>query len=149
MTSPSPLAGEGLGRGETSRPTAYQIRSRAKEMRSAPTEAEQRLWQILRAKRLSGFKFERQVPIDSFIVDFVCLARRLIIEADGGQHGEVDGKRDFYLKAQGFRVLRFWNNDIFNNEEGVVERILEALEAPLPQPLSRRGERGLKGAFHG
>jgi very-short-patch-repair endonuclease len=119
-------------------------------MRSDPTEAERKLWQILRAKRLSGFKFKRQVPIDSFIVDFVCLRRRLIVEADGGQHGaEVDGRRDAYLKARGFRLLRFWNDDIFNNEEGVTLTILDALTRASPQPLSRGGERGLDGALHG
>ena len=109
-------------------------------MRHAPRDAEHRLWQILRARRLSSFKFRRQMPIASFIVDFVCLGRRLIVEADGGQHGEdVDAGRDFYLKTQGFRVLRFWNNDIFTNEEGVIERILEALEAPLPNPSPAEG----------
>ena len=70
---------------------------------------------------------------------------RLIVEADGGQHSEeADAERDAYLVAQGFRVLRFWNNDILGNEDGVATRILEALEAPLPQPLSRRGERGFR-----
>lgn len=109
-------------------------------MRSAPTDAELRLWQILRAKRLAGYKFKRQLPIDSFIVDFVCLRQRLIIEADGGRHGEAaDLGRDAYLKAQGFRILRFWNNDIFTNEEGVTERILEALLTPLPNPSPAEG----------
>ena len=109
-------------------------------MRSAPTDAEARLWKILRAKRLSGYKFRRQQRIDSFIVDFVCLDRRLIVEADGGQHGaDADAKRDAYLKAQGFRLIRFWNNDILSNEEGVALSILTMLEEPSPQPLSREG----------
>jgi very-short-patch-repair endonuclease len=109
-------------------------------MRSAPTDAEHRLWQILRAKRLSGYKFKRQVPIDSYIADFVCLRARLIVEADGGQHGaETDAIRDHYLETQGFRVLHFWNNDIFTNEEGVISRILGALESPLPNPSPARG----------
>jgi very-short-patch-repair endonuclease len=106
------------------------------------------LWQILRAKRLAGFKFKRQLPIDHYIADFVCVQRRLIVEADGGQHSEsaADAKRDAYLRAQGFRVLRFWNNDIFNNEEGVLTSILHALERPLsPTPPPQRGE-GLSGA---
>ena len=110
-------------------------------MRRAPTEAEHRLWQMLRAKRLSGYKFKRQLPIDSFIADFVCLPHRLVVEADGGQHGtEADARRDAYLRAQGFRVLRFSNNDIFDNEEGVLESILNALESPLPNPSPARGE---------
>jgi very-short-patch-repair endonuclease len=118
-------------------------------MRSAPTDAEHRMWQILRGKRLTGYKFKRQVPIDQFIVDFACLAGRLIVEADGGQHsGDVDAGRDAYLRAQGFRVLRFWNNDIFGNEEGVLQCILSALEAPLPNPSPAEG-RGALGVHHG
>ena len=103
-------------------------------MRSDPTDAERRLWTILRAKRLAGYKFKRQVPIDHYIADFVCLRHSLIVEADGGQHGEdVDRRRDAYLKAQGFRILRFWNNDILTNEQGVAEAILNAL-SPTPLP---------------
>ena len=109
-------------------------------MRSAPTEAEDRLWQTLRAKRFEGFKFKRQQPVDHYIVDFVCLASRLIVEADGGQHAENpdDKRRDDYLRAQGFRILRFWNNEIFDNEEGVCEAILAVLTAPLPAAAARR-----------
>ncbi len=153
MTSPSPLAGEGKLSRSDSRERGRQklLRERAKSMRGTQTPAEHRLWQLLRAKRLAGFKFKRQVPIDHYIVDFVCLRRRLIIEADGGQHSErpEDARRDTYLRAQGFRILRFWNNDIFNNEDGVLTRILEALERPLsPTPLPQSGE-GLSGATHG
>lgn len=140
--SPSPLAGEGqLSRSE-SRERGRQLRRRAKEMCSAPTEAEHRLWQILRAKRFAGYKFRRQVPIDYYIADFICLAERLIIELDGGQHAEnpADAKRDTYLRAQGFRIIRIWNNELSTNEEGVAELILLALRrAPSPQPLSREG----------
>ncbi len=120
-------------------------------MRSAPTDAEHRLWQILRAKRLAGFKFKRQLPIDGYIVDFACLRHRLIVEADGGQHAESsrDSDRDAYLEALGFRTLRFWNNDIFNNEEGVVLTILNALDHPSPQPLSRSRGEGFSGAING
>ena len=151
MTSPSPLAGEGQLSRSDSRERGRRIsklRSRAKEMRSQPTEAEHRLWQLLRAHRFSGYKFKQQVPLDFYIVDFVCFARRLIIEVDGGQHAESlgDARRDAYLKAQGFRILRFWNNDIFENEEGVGELILSALRLPpLPNPSPARGE-GLSGA---
>ena len=109
-------------------------------MRSKPTDAEHRLWQLLRAHRFEGFKFRRQVPIDFYIADFVCLSERLIIELDGSQHSEnsSDGRRDDYLKQEGFRVLRIWNNELFTNENGVAELILSALRAP-PLP---RGERG-------
>ena len=116
-------------------------------MRSEPTPAEHRLWQILRANRLAGYKFKRQLPIDRYIVDFACVQQRLIVEADGGQHAERghDAARDAYLKAQGFRILRFWNNDIFNNEEGVLTSILNALTAPLPARLRRASPPPLKG----
>ena len=126
-------------------------------MRTTPTEAEHRLWQILRASRLSGFKFKRQLAIDHYIADFVCLQQRLIVEADGGQHAESahDNRRDAYLKAQGFRILRIWNNDIFENEEAVCDAILAALTAPLPDAAARRlslprtGGRDESGAPYG
>jgi very-short-patch-repair endonuclease len=123
------------------------LRERAKKMRSAPTPAEHRLWQILRAKRLAGYKFKRQVAIDHYIADFVCVQQRLIVEADGDQHceSEYDVVRDTYLQAQGFRILRFWNSDIFNNEEGVLTSILSALAAPLPARLRRAVPPPLKG----
>jgi very-short-patch-repair endonuclease len=120
-------------------------------MRSNPTEAEHGLWQLLRAKRLAGHKFKRQLPIDGYIVDFICIRKRLIVEADGGQHSgsDYDADRDAYLRSQGFMLLRFWNNDIFTNEEGVLTSILNALERPLsPTPPPQRGE-GLSGACYG
>ncbi len=128
-------------------------------MRSEPTEAELKLWQILRGKRLAGFKFKRQVPIDRYIADFVCFAQRVIIEADGSQHVEsaYDAARDAYLHNEGFTVLRFSNYDILTNDEGVGEMILgvlsgdeQAIEACSPLPLSPtplpQGERGSKDA---
>jgi very-short-patch-repair endonuclease len=119
-------------------------------MRSESTEAEHRLWQILRAHRFAGCKFRRQVPIDVYIADFVCFARRLILELDGGQHAgsTSDERRDAYLQREGFRVLRIWNNDLFENEEGVGELVLSALRSsPLANPSPARGE-GLNGAPH-
>jgi len=120
-------------------------------MRHEPTPAEHRLWQILRAKRFAGFKFKRQLVIDHYIADLACLAQRLIIEADGGQHGEAvsDVRRDAYLRAQGFRLLRFWNSDIFDNEEGVTERIFEALLSPLPNPSPAEGRGALVERING
>jgi very-short-patch-repair endonuclease len=154
--SPSPISGEGGarreaagGRGEAARARRKQLRERAKAMRREPTEAETRLWSILRAKRFQGHKFRHQVLIDNFIADFICFERRLIIEADGGQHGGArDARRDAYLTSQGFRVLHFWNNDIFNNEEGVMQSILDALASPLPNPSPAEG-RGALGKQHG
>jgi very-short-patch-repair endonuclease len=100
----------------------------AKTMRLQPTEAEKRLWQILRAHRLGGLKFKRQVPIEGYIVDFVCFEARLIVEADGGQHADsrADIARDQRLSALGFRILRVWNNDVLANPDGVAAAILGA-----------------------
>jgi len=109
------------------------------------------MWQFLRAHRFAGFKFRRQVPIDFYIADFVCLGARLIIELDGGQHSSDDGdrRRDTYLRQQGFRVLRIWNTELLTNEDGVAETILSALRAPpLPNPSPARGE-GLNGVSNG
>jgi len=92
-----------------------------------------------------NLKFRRQVPIDDFIVDFVCFEQKLIIEIDGGQHldNKKDLMRDAKLKALGYRVLRFWNNEINKNFDGVMEVILQQLQtkSPLPNPLPQ-GERG-------
>ena len=145
-TSPSPPAGEGLGRGEA--PLRSLLLERAKAMRSNPTEAERRLWAILRNKRLAGFKFKRQVVVDHYIVDFMNFEHRLIVEADGSQHADspADVRRDAYLAGQDFRVLRFWNNDILAQPENVAEAIWHALQRPLPSaavrlpPSPARGE---------
>jgi very-short-patch-repair endonuclease len=115
----------------------------ARTMRAVPTDAEHRLWQYLRAGRLPDFKFRRQQPLGNYIADFVCLEARLIVELDGGRHNgsASDVKRDAWLTSQGFVVLRFWNNEVFENLEGVVTRILVQLQQPhpSPQPLSRKG----------
>ena len=123
-------------------------------MRANPTEAEKRLWSMLRDRRLESFKFKRQQIIYPYIVDFVCLAERLVIEADGSQHAEskYDERRDAFLRAQPFRVLRFWNNDVLQNGAGVFDLICSALLNPSPShacgvgpSLSRKG-RGAIGA---
>ncbi len=107
----------------------------ARLLRTNPTEAEKRLWTILRRQQDAGNRFRRQAPIGRYIVDFVCLRRRLVIEIDGGQHADrvqADAARSAWLESQGFRVLRFWNNDVLGNTNGVLEAILQALRHPLP-----------------
>ena len=93
--------------------------------RRAPTDAELRLWRLLRDRRLSGLKFRRQVPVGPTIVDFLCVGARLIVEADGSQHGESlgDARRDACLARQGWTVLRFWNHDILPNRGSVIDTI--------------------------
>lgn len=100
----------------------------ARAMRADSTKAENLLWQALRNKRLEGLKFRRQVPLDGYILDFVCFEARLIIEVDGGQHSEsqVDAERDRHFEDQGFRTLRFWNDDVAGNIDGACRAILEA-----------------------
>ena len=145
MTSPSPLAGEGGARreavgGRGDAELLVELLRRAKWMRANPTEAKKRLWSMLRDKRLEGHKFKRQQILFPYIVDFVCLARRLIIEADGSQHADnkYDERRDAFLHAEGFSVLRFWNNDVLGNAAGVFDAIHAALVTPLPPTASRR-----------
>lgn len=103
-------------------------RSFAKALRVNSTDAERRLWSVLRAGRL-GVKFKRQVPLDGYVVDFVCFEARLIVEADGGQHARSDSdiRRDAHFAEQGFRTLRFWNSDILENLDGVFSEIRRAL----------------------
>ena len=117
---------------------------RAKSLRRDLTDAERKLWSILRNRQLDGAKFRRQQPIGPYIADFVCQERRLIVEADGGQHSESlsDARRTAFLEAG----VRFWNNDILNNLDGVAEVIAKALQplTPLRLCLSRplpQGER--------
>src|SRR5262249_31993572 len=95
-----------------------------------PTDGGSKRWVWLRDRRWSGFKFVRQEAIGPFIVDFVCRERSLIVEVDGGQHAENprDARRDEYLGGEGYRVLRFWNNDVLANREGVLLTILDALQ---------------------
>ena len=116
----------------TNAPELAQWARRRSDRRRAPTEAELRLWRLLRDRRLSGLKFRRQVPIGPYIVDFLCVSARLIVEADGSQHGESirDERRDAYLARQGWVVLRFWNHDIVRNRESVIDTILARAGLP-------------------
>jgi len=115
----------------------------ARRLRQNPTDAEIRLWFRLRRKQMDGHRFRRQVPIEPYIADFVCLERCLIIEVDDGQHSDnaADDRRTAWLERQGFRVLRFWNNDVLGNTEGVLMVIQRSLAAtPPPRPSPARGE---------
>jgi very-short-patch-repair endonuclease len=118
----------------------------AKKLRSGATNAENHLWQRLRARQMEGCKFRRQQPIDCYIVDFVCFENKLVVELDGGQHAArqpEDQKRDRFLELNRFKVLRFWNNEVFENLEGVLEVIRKAcLSASSPSPGPSRQGRG-------
>ena len=101
----------------------------ASSMRSQPTDAERAMWTILRAGRLGGLKFKRQVPLGRYIIDFVCFEEKLIVEIDGRQHYEstADADRDRFFASEGFRTLRFWNRDVLTNRDGIARAILVAV----------------------
>ena len=138
---PSPPVGEGgaerssaTGEGfapqtPSHRPTAKRIRNFAKKMRREPTDAEAARWRLLRDRRLARFKFRRQVPFQKFILDFVCFEKRVVIEIDGSQHASSvrDMARDSILMAEGFRIERYWNNDVLQRPSAVLEDILVKL----------------------
>lgn len=113
--------------------------SQARALRRNATEAEVALWQRLRGRRLIGLKFRRQAPIERFIVDFYCPEKRLIVEVDGGQHtAESDRARTERLEALGYKVIRFWNNDVLGNTLAVLETIRARAEA-LPSRFTGKG----------
>ena len=109
---------------------------RARRLRKVSTNAEAALWQRLRSRQLSGFKFVRQEPIGRYTVDFICRERRLIMEVDGGQHADNldDAVRDKWLVGHNYRILRFWNNDVLRNMSGLLETISTALAEAPPHP---------------
>jgi very-short-patch-repair endonuclease len=120
-------------------PLPTRTREQARHLRQTGTEVEKELWYRLRGGRLGGHKFRRQHPIPPYVVDFYCEAARLIVELDGSQHGsEIDQARTSYLEAQGLKVLRFWNNDVLQQMDVVLEVILSFLEGrtltPTPLP---------------
>jgi very-short-patch-repair endonuclease len=103
---------------------------RARRLRRDSADAERKLWSILRGRKLDGFKFRRQVPIDRYFADFACVAAKLVVELDGGQHAERierDLDRTRTLEACGWRVIRFWNHAVLAEREGVAATILAAL----------------------
>ena len=143
---PSPLMGEG---GRSPDEGGVKSTKRARALRRNRTEAEARLWSLLRSRRLVGYKFRRQVPIGRAIVDFVCFDARLVIELDGSQHlaSMRDRMRDAELSARGFEVLRVWNSELSDNRDGVLEGVLAACvrrgaapSSALRAPSPTRGE---------
>ena len=119
----------------------------ARKLRRSSTDVERKLWHRIRDKQVEGFRFRRQRPIEKYIVDFICLDARLIVELNGGQHAENvahDKKRTAFLESLGYRVLRFWNSEVIENIEGVLERLREALlltrvDPTLTLPLAGEG----------
>ena len=114
---------------------------RAQQLRNNATDAERLLWRHLSRRQLDGFKFSRQMPIGPFVCDFLCRERSLVVEVDGGQHAENarDEARTACIRSEGFRVIRFWNNEVIENVEGVLRTIAKALdESPPPAPSRKR-----------
>ncbi len=118
------------------------MKERARSLRQEMTDSENRMWYFLRNRRLNGYKFVREYMIDNYIADFACREMKLVIEIDGSQHiaaVEYDLKRTEHLMARGYRVLRFWNNEVFNDIEGVLTMILSSIESvPSQEPFIRR-----------
>jgi len=136
--NPSPLVGEGGERlsrspGEgASAPIA-----KARSLRSRMTDAERKFWYLLRNRRFASAKFRRQVPLGRYVADFLSFEKRIVVEVDGGQHGAAaDLARDDWFRSQGFRVVRFWNNDVLTNLRGVFTVLADAIEARTPHPSS-------------
>jgi very-short-patch-repair endonuclease len=133
---PSPRGGDQGEGGEIS-VGVKDLTGVARRLRKASTDTERHLWRHLRDRQMEGFKFRRQHPIGRYVVDFVNLGKKVIVELDGGQHALDPGDkiRDEWLRSEGYKVLRFWNNEALNNMEGVLETIRNALLTPHPDPL--------------
>jgi len=135
--NPSPLVGEGGSRasrepGEGASPAVAKARSLRRKM----TDAEKKLWYVLRDRRFKDAKFRRQVPLGRYVADFLSFEKKVVVELDGAQHAEskTDVKRDNWFSSQGFRVLRFWNNDVLTNIEGVYDRLSSVVGGNRPHP---------------
>ena len=138
---PSPLAGEGAERRRREAGEGVHLHiGSARKLRSRMTDAERKLWYALRDRRFADVKFRRQVSVGPYIADFLCFASRLVVEVDGGQHADSkrDAVRDRWFAENDFRLLRFWNNEVLQNLEGVLTRLAEHLEdTPRPTPRLR------------
>jgi very-short-patch-repair endonuclease len=149
--NPSPLVGEGFpsrscasealrkshgGKGEGEQSQAV---AKARSLRRRMTDAERKLWYLLRNRRFSAAKFRRQVPLGAYVADFLSFEKHVVVEVDGGQHAGAasDGARDDWFRSQGFTVVRFWNNDVLKNLEGVYARLSAIVEADTPHPASQ------------
>ncbi len=116
--------------------------ARARSLRSNMTDVERRLWTALKGKQIAGCRFRRQHPIGAYVADFACIDRMLVIELDGGQHQDqeaYDEDRSRFLKQQGWQVVRFWNNEVLENLDGVLEAILKKLESTVLSPPAEEG----------
>ncbi len=153
-TRPPPPRGESLRGGRLGERVGERVRGEggrylytpehlqfARDLRRNMTDAERRLWGALRAQRFEGWKFRRQEPLGDYIADFICYDARLVIEIDGGQHAESqrDVQRDAWFAEQGYRVLRFWNNEVLSQQEAVLERIYDTLATLSPSPSPQGG----------
>ncbi len=126
-------------------PVSQKFRDRARQLRRQQTDVETKLWFRLRGRQICGVKFRRQHPIGPYIVDFCCPDRGLVVELDGGQHAEhtsSDQARTRFLEAEGYRVVRFWDHEVLNRMDAILEEIVRLLINPHPS-LSLKG-RGLK-----
>ena len=132
------LARDGEGGSEPSRSRRTSgATERARAMRRDGTKAEALLWIELKAKRLGGFRFVRQLPIGKYIADFACRSKKLIVEVDGSQHADSkrDRRRDSFLRSQGWSTIRFWNDDVLRHRTSVCETILAVLDGSLSETV--------------
>ena len=114
------------------------MQDKARKLRKTQTDAERRLWWLLRNRSVAGCKFRRQHPVGPYICDFVCIDHQLVIEVDGGQHAiqiEKDEARTIYLESKGFTVIRFWNHEVLTETEAVLERIFNQVSSDSPHPV--------------
>ncbi len=131
--------------GEAAMKPRHSLNDRARDLRSQATDAERTLWTHLRNSQIEGVKFRRQQPVENYIADFISFAPRLVVELDGSQHAEhneYDEHRSNCFRQNGFKVLRFWNNEIFENIDGVLAVIRQGCldsASPTPRPPPARG----------
>ncbi|MGZ8415714.1 MAG: endonuclease domain-containing protein [Methyloceanibacter sp.] len=156
QSNPSPLVGEGFpsrscasealrksrgGKGEGASSPAV---AKARSLRGRMTDAERKLWYMLRGRRFADAKFRRQVPLGNYVADFLSFETRVVVEVDGGQHSDnaSDIARDDWFRSQGFTVVRFWNSDVLKNLEGVFTQLSTIVEESTPHPKPPSPTRG-------